>query len=139
AAQQHLRDVAEHDWSNFDDFIADTVAAVHRPDDGSLRRLIDVARPVLTQCLHDLDTAAARDVNDYQNLHQVRIAGKRLRYAMEVFVDCFAAPFRAEIYPRVEEMQEILGRANDSHVAAGRLESLREWLRTHRPAEWKRF
>jgi len=39
----------------------------------------------------------------------------------------------------VEEMQEILGRANDSHVAGQRLMALREHLARVRPAEWKRF
>ena len=50
-----------------------------------------------------------------------RIGAARLRYAMEVFADCFPPPFREVLYPMVEEMQEILGRANDSQVA--------EWLR----------
>ena len=36
---------------------------------------------------------------------------------MEVFADCFAPAFRAELYPAVEEIQEILGNANDSYVA----------------------
>jgi CHAD domain-containing protein len=58
---------------------------------------------------------------------------------MEVFVDCFAPPFREQLYPAVEEMQEILGRANDSHVATTRLEGIRARLRTTRPTDWKRF
>ena len=42
------------------------------------------------------------------------------------------------LYPRVEEMQEILGRANDSHVAEARLTDLRQHLRRGWPTEWKR-
>src|SRR5207253_2514575 len=72
-------------------------------------------------------------------LHQVRIAGKRLRYAMEVFADCFPPAFRQTIYPAVEEMQEILGTANDSHVAGQRLGELRDRLRAVWPAEWPRW
>src|SRR5207244_2148550 len=70
--------------------------------------------------LIDWDHAASGDLKDYAHLHQVRIQGKRLRYAMEVFADCFAADFKEELYPQIEEMQEILGSANDSHVGAQR-------------------
>src|SRR5262249_193985 len=72
----------------------------------------------------ELDEAVDRNLEDYEHLHQVRILGKRLRYAMEVFADCFAAAFREQLYPAVEEMQEILGNANDSYVACGRLEAV---------------
>src|SRR5581483_5712878 len=98
------------------------------PDHGA-RILLDLARPQLAGLVHELDRAAAGDLKDYAVLHQVRIAGKRLRYAMEVFGDCFPPMFRDELYPAVEEMQEVLGLANDSHVASGNLSELRERLR----------
>src|SRR5262249_49734367 len=88
--------------------------------------LIDLARPLLCGLLHELEEAANRDLDDYTHLHQVRIIGKRLRYAMEVFADCFGPAFREQLYPAIEEMQEILGRANDSHVALQRLATLAE-------------
>jgi CHAD domain-containing protein len=138
-AQAQLLDVAGNAPLTFDRLLAETVAAVHRPANSGPRRLINLARPMLTGLLQELEQTAARDLNDYCNLHQVRIAGKRLRYAMEVFADCFAAPFRDDIYPEVEAMQDMLGRANDSHVAAGRLEGLRDRLGASRPKEWKRY
>ncbi len=58
---------------------------------------------------------------------------------MEVFADCFSLPFKEQLYPRVENMQEILGRANDSHVATGRLTELRHALKTAWPGEWERL
>jgi CHAD domain-containing protein len=127
AAQDHLL-AAGHDQPFASDrLVAETVGAVHRPhDDGAGRALIDVARPVLGGLLDELDQAAGRDLHDYAHLHQVRIVGKRLRYAMEVFADCFEPAFKEELYPAVEQMQEILGNANDSHVAAGRLADLRD-------------
>ena len=79
------------------------------------------------------------NLEDYAHLHQVRIAGKRLRYAMEVFADCFSLSFRESLYPRVEDMQEMLGRANDSHVAEGRLAELRGRMRRGWAPEWKRL
>jgi CHAD domain-containing protein len=139
-AQRHLEVVGERYPFGLDRLLAETVAAVHKPHPvHGLHTLADLARPLLSGLLCDLDQAAARDLDDYDNLHQVRIAGKRLRYAMEVFADCFAAPFRTELYPAVEEMQEILGNANDSHLAAGRLECLRGRLRVLLPDGGKKY
>jgi CHAD domain-containing protein len=140
AAQVHLQVVAEDYPFSFDRFLAETVAAVHKPhrvEEGDA--LIDLARPMLSRLLRELETAASDDLEDYEHLHRVRIIGKRLRYAMEVFADCFARPFREELYPAVEQMQEILGRANDSHVAMLRLENLREKLRKTIPEQWKDY
>ena len=61
-------------------------------------------------------------------LHELRIAAKKLRYAMEIFADCFPPPFRGKLYPAVEAMQEILGDANDSHVASERLKEIVDLL-----------
>ncbi len=127
AAQDHLVAAGQEQPFASDRLLAETVAAVHRPhDDGAPRALIDLARPALGDLLKELDAAARRDLHDYAQLHQVRIIGKRLRYAMEVFADCFEPAFKEELYPAVEEMQEILGNANDSHVACGRLAELRD-------------
>jgi CHAD domain-containing protein len=138
-AQEHVREVCAHEPFAFDRLLAETVAAVQAPADPGLRTLADLARPLLSDLLGRLDAAAAEDLDDYGNLHQVRIAGKRLRYAMEVFAPCFVAAFRDELYPAVEEMQEILGNANDSHVAGLRLEALRDHLRASRTEDGKRF
>jgi CHAD domain-containing protein len=140
AAQEQLTTSGPDQAAAFERFLAETVAAVQAPSANSVgRTLLDLARPLLADALRDLDAAAARDLVDYAHLHQVRIAGKRLRYAMEVFGECFAPPFREELYPAVEEMQEVLGRANDSHVAFRRLAELRDRLRKTTPAEWKRL
>jgi CHAD domain-containing protein len=139
AAQDHLHEVGAEEPFAFDRLLAETVAAVQAPADNDLDTLADLARPLLSDLLDNLDAAAARDLADYDNLHQVRIAGKRLRYAMEVFAPCFVTAFREELYPAVEEMQEILGNANDSHVAEQRLEALRAHLQATRSADGKRF
>jgi CHAD domain-containing protein len=125
---------------SFDRLQSETVAAVSRPrEHHEWQTLVDLARPMLSERLRELDDTALRDLEDYDNLHQVRITGKRLRYAMEVFADCFEPEFREQLYPAVEQMQEILGNANDSHVAGQRLQSLRKQLSTTRPLDWKRF
>jgi CHAD domain-containing protein len=138
-AQARLEETHQDYPFSFDRFLAETVAAVHKPHDADLKTLLDLARPRLAGLLRDLHQAAGRDLHDYDQLHQVRIAGKRLRYAMEVFADCFAAPFREMLYPAIEEMQEILGNANDSHVASARLEALRTRISLRLGGDWKRL
>src|SRR5262249_11801071 len=121
----------------FEATAAEALAAL-RPPEGGEETLGELGRALLARQLHGLHQAAAGDLKDYEQLHQVRIAGKRLRYAMELFGDCFAAELREQLYPRVEEMQEVLGRANDSHVAARRLAALRDRLRQW-TADWERL
>jgi CHAD domain-containing protein len=139
-AQEKLGEAAPNYPFDFERLMAETIAAVHKPHGAQpMETLRDLAGPLLSERLRDLHTAATGNLNDYDHLHQVRITGKRVRYAMEVFADCFVPAFREELYPRVEEMQEILGNANDSHVAYQRLEELRQQLRVHSPGEWRRF
>ncbi len=137
--QGELESVGTKEHSRFDAFRRDTTAAVHAACDcPSDANLLDLGRSLLAGFLLELEWAAAGDLSDYSHLHQERIAGKRLRYAMEVFAYCFTQSFRDEFYPRVEEMQEILGRANDSHVAEERLTDLRRRMKRGRAADWKR-
>jgi CHAD domain-containing protein len=140
AAQDHLLSVGQDHPFASDRLLAETVCAVHKPhEDPAVRELIDLARPALGGLLKELDAAAGRDLHDYAHLHRVRIIGKRLRYAMEVFADCFAPAFKEELYPAVEEMQEILGNANDSHVAVGRLAELCDRVRAMMKEQAKRL
>ena len=138
AAQLQLEGAGKNYPFAFERFLAETVAAVHKPNDLHLRTLVDLALPQLTRLLRELEEAASLDLEGYEHLHQIRILGKRLRYAMEVFADCFAPAFVAELYPAVEAMQEILGNANDSLVACRRLEALSARLQALAPVEWKR-
>jgi CHAD domain-containing protein len=134
AAQADLEAVGEKLLPGFDRFVSRTVDEVRAPHDQAAdATLLDLARPVLTGLLDKLEQAAAGDLADYAQLHRVRIAGKRLRYAMEVFASCFEPSFREALYPQVEEMQEILGLANDSHVAGELLAGLRDRLRGRPP------
>ena len=140
AAQAELTAAGEEERPGYDAFVQDTVAAAEPPADLPANAvLLDLGRPLLLGLARELEWTATGDLNDYAHLHQVRIAGKQLRYAIEVFADCFSLSFRESLYPRVEEMQEILGRANDSHVAEGRLAELKRRLRRGWPAEWKRL
>jgi CHAD domain-containing protein len=140
AAHAELEAVYQKEGPTFEAFLLRTIEAIRPPDGPSSPTiLVDLARPVLFSCLKELEQAALGDLSDYAQLHQVRIAGKRLRYAMEVFADCFDATFRETLYPRIEQLQEILGRANDSHVALERLSDLRTRLQAICPTAWPRL
>jgi CHAD domain-containing protein len=138
-AQAQLEALGADYPDEFERVLADTTAAVRAPDDSSQAVLIDLAQPLLLGLVRELESAAAGDLDDYAHLHQVRIIGKRLRYAMEVFAACFADEFRDALYPAIEEMQEILGAANDSHVARGRLEDIERQLSRLPAADAKRL
>jgi CHAD domain-containing protein len=139
AAQLQLEEAGKNLPFAFERFLAETVAAVQKPNDPRLRTLADLALPRLTGLLRQLDEAASFDLEDHAHLHQIRILCKRLRYAMEVFADCFAPTFREDLYPAVEAMQEILGYVNDSFVACRRLDALSARLQALAPVEWKRL
>ena len=136
AAQIHLAELTDLD----DDFATIVSAALASLDETPVHETFrSRAIPLMTNLLRELDAAAALDLNDYEKLHQVRILGKQLRYAMEIFAGCFEAGFRETIYPAVEEMQEILGDANDSHVALQRLQEIRTRLEMTQPKAWPRY
>lgn len=138
-AQEQLRIAAQTHGprlSGVMDEIDQALADHHHAAGPTLR---DLAVPALTEFVRDLERAAAGDLRDYARLHRVRILGKKLRYAMELFESCFAPAFRADYYPAVEEMQEILGLANDSHVAAGRLAELRVLTMAAQPDLWRAY
>jgi CHAD domain-containing protein len=139
-AQTHLQEACAEYPFDFERLLAETLADVRRPVQGSGNRTLrDLAGPQLLPLWQDLEQVAAGDLREYAQLHRVRILGKRLRYAMEVFAACFVPAFRAKFYPAVEEMQEILGRANDSFVASQRLDALRDSIQASLPEAWKRL
>src|SRR5207253_2054214 len=112
AAQPLLQEALDPGEIDFHDFLAGTVEAVRPPGENAHETLGELAHPLMLEQLRQLEELASRDLHDYEHLHQVRIAGKQLRYAMEVLAPCYEPPFAEELYPAVEQMQEILGRAN---------------------------
>lgn len=139
AVNECLLDTCNRQFPKFAAFIQKTVSELRSPESPDRQTLGELARFLLTELHQEMARLAAGDLENYDHLHQVRIAGKRLRYAMEIFAPCFDPAFKDSLYPRIEEMQEILGRANDSHVASCRLADLRDQLRNLLGAGWNRF
>jgi CHAD domain-containing protein len=139
-AQKQLQETGHDCGHDFDEFVNELVLAVRRPANGSDdATLIVLARPLLSNLVQTLHEKASGDLKEYSQLHQVRIAGKRLRYAMEVFAPCFGPAFRQTLYPMVEQMQEILGDANDRYMGAQRIEQIRSNAQTAWRDAWKHF
>lgn len=138
AAQAALVDVA-HDFSGeLDRHAEEVLSNLHTPcDHAACGQLVDLARTTLMGLLRELHGAVETKPERPDELHKVRILGKQLRYSMEIFAGCFRETFRDELYPRVENMQEILGNLNDSRVAMENLNLLRARLKAIAPAQWR--
>jgi CHAD domain-containing protein len=87
--------------------------------------IADGARSRLALVVADFFQAGDADFTEYAVLHAFRIAGKRLRYAMEIFAAAFPASFRDDLYPLVAALQERLGEVGD-HATAH--EQFSAWL-----------
>ncbi len=131
AAQKRLGDLGDDYPDRFERLQAEVRASVSPKR--TQPSLLQLARSLLADLVEQLEKALAADLDDYARLHQARIEGKRLRYAMEIFAACFAPAFRERLYPVVEQMQEILGHANDSYVALGHLQDVLALIQ-HLPA-----
>ncbi|MGO9598943.1 MAG: CHAD domain-containing protein [Isosphaeraceae bacterium] len=82
----------------------------------------DRLRPLVDQFL----AAVPSDRTDDTALHQFRIRGKQLRYAMELLAGAFSEEFRTKLYPAIEAIQDRLGVINDLATSINRLARLLE-------------
>jgi len=99
--------------------------AASRLGDWALSRI----RPLADSFFH----AIPHDWHDAEATHRFRIAGKRLRYAMEVLSSALPSSYRESLYPLLESLQERLGELNDLAVARVRIG---EWFeRSHQPLD----
>lgn len=77
----------------------------------------DRLRKVLSEFLE----MAEEEMKDTHRLHQLRIAGKKLRYAMELLASAFPRDLRQNAYPLLEALQDKLGNVNDHKSALNRI------------------
>ncbi|MHC4947009.1 MAG: CHAD domain-containing protein [Planctomycetota bacterium] len=99
-----------------------------RDDDrveGRAPTLCELAADELPEIVDEVRAAADRDMSVLENLHGLRIAGKKLRYALEVFSPCLGPGFRETVYPDYAAFQDRLGDINDLHEISRRIGRLR--------------
>jgi len=70
--------------------------------------------------------AAPADNPTVEALHELRIAGKRFRYSLELLSGGLPGFIREELYPQVSRLQKQLGEIQDHAVAVGKLGKWRE-------------
>jgi CHAD domain-containing protein len=107
---------------------------------GAASHFADWARQHLRPVVERFFCAEPSDRADETALHQFRIRGKELRYALELLAGAFPERARTELYPAVEEMQDRLGEINDLATAKARLRHKIEVARDRsEAASWRRL
>jgi CHAD domain-containing protein len=71
-------------------------------------------------------SAGVLDVDDIEPLHDMRVATRRLRAALEVFEPCFPAKRRRKALKRVKALADALGERRDRDVSIVALERFSE-------------
>lgn len=70
----------------------------------------------------------ALDVTDIEGVHDMRVATRRLRAALEVFGPCFASAEHKQLLGEVKRLADVLGQRRDPDVAIEALESFEKGL-----------
>lgn len=73
------------------------------------------------------------DPTKVDELHNMRIASKRLRYTMEIFQPCFPGKDFGKLYDQVKSVQEQIGEIHDRDVRGPLLQSFLEAHVHNRP------
>lgn len=137
-AQAHLQDIAKHEQQRFDEVCRILPQTVEEKDLCDSTRFCDVAAKQMQLLGTAFEGALSSNPTDPPALHQLRILAKRIRYAMELFAPCFPPAFKDQLYPAVEQLQEILGQMQDAVVGIERLTLLRSEIQRFMPAYWPR-
>jgi CHAD domain-containing protein len=73
-------------------------------------------------------SAGVLDLSDPDRLHDMRVATRRLRAALEVFEACFPRKLHRSALADAKRLTDVLGRRRDRDVAIGSLEAFAEKL-----------
>lgn len=98
--------------------------------------LADEAQRIILVRLDELHgfVPAVLDPAKVEELHDMRIAAKRLRYVLELTHAVFG-PYAAQAAKRVKELQDLLGEIHDCDVTQPRIEALVAELRAEATAD----
>lgn len=87
------------------------------------QELCDWAAERMRPRLRKFFAAGGADLSDVSALHQFRIRGKKLRYAIELLASAFTDDIRAVAHPLLRNLQDRLGEVNDHASARARLKN----------------
>jgi CHAD domain-containing protein len=140
AAQNRLSEAAGKVGAEFIELSTAIPEHVHDPRGADAAESFGVqAQTDLGRMFNDFNAAVADDPTEPAELHKLRIAGKHLRYAIEVYAPCFAPALKEQLYPEVEGLQEQLGDLQDAVVGIERLAGLRDMAKQTIAKEWPRL
>lgn len=140
AAQSSLVHAAETVGPSFAEDSGALPAQAHEPrGDNPAPTYGDLAASQFGELLRALTATVEANPTEPAPLHQLRILAKRVRYALEIFADCFPHEFKDAVYPAVEQLQEALGQMQDASVGLVQLAGLRDRLKLSVPTEWPRL
>ena len=88
---------------------------------GHKSTLAERALEFAPELLDEFARAITSGHKDPESLHAIRIAGKHLRYGLELFCVCVAPGQLEPPYDLIEELQDVLGEAHDAEVNAQRV------------------
>ncbi len=98
--------------------------AVSDPQAGAPATLGGFTRGACGAALAGVRAASGEDLGDPERLHDFRIAGKSLRYSLDLFEPCLDDEGFRALAARLAELQSHLGDANDLREMADRCERL---------------
>jgi CHAD domain-containing protein len=113
-AEQRLRAACRDYPFGFDRLLANSLASIRQrgPD---VTTFGGHARPTVLRMVTGFDALCQRgDGGSWEQLHEVRIAAKRLRYALELVQSCIDPGLGGHIATALASLQETLGTVNDS-------------------------
>ena len=90
----------------------------------------DAASVAIATRSHELFVCADRvlDTEDIERVHDMRVASRRLRAALEVFAPCFDRAEQKDLLREVKRLADALGRRRDPDVQIAGLQELRDEL-----------
>ena len=125
-----LDELVAADWHARTERLVDAVG--HRGRD---RSFAAHARRRFRPLVERFFATADRHLRSADDIHRLRIEGKKLRYAMEIFAGVFPAAERARCEEALERLQRTLGEFTDHAAAEDRL---RRWARADGAAAARR-
>ncbi len=140
AAQSRLMDAASETGPLFTEQSEELPARAHaipKEDKGDTppADFGTLAALQLGELFREFTAAVEENPTEVEQLHALRIVGKRLRYAIEIFADCFPPGMKETIYPAVEHAQEFLGEIQDAVVGVKRLGCVRATVQSVMPKQ----
>lgn len=92
------------------------------------KSLSSVAKTILNERIDTLLEIVIRyfENTSVENLHDLRIALRRVRYSMELFLVCFEKKLFLRFYYRIEKLQDLSGSVRDLDVLLENVNSLHE-------------